>query len=259
MIPQTASTILKAIDVTQYFDGVRALTDVNLAVFDGECLAIIGPNGAGKTTFFNILTGLLRPSAGCIMFKNIDITAFAPHQRAAIGISRTMQITSIFPQLSVVDNVLVGVQGRHAPWELLRLKALPMDEMRRRAAEIVELVGLGDKAEAICANLSHGDQRLVEIALALSSDAKLLLLDEPTAGLSISETRHITGRLREIWQRKKLTIVIVEHDMEVALGLATRVAVFHQGACLAIGEPNAVMADAVVNSVYLKGPVRAEA
>lgn len=252
------SIVLEARGIAKQFGGLKALDNVDLKVIQGECLAIIGPNGAGKTTFFNILTGLLRESAGRILFEGVDITDYAPHRRAAIGISRTMQITSIFPQLSVFDNVLIGVQGPHAPWKALRLKALPVDEMRRRAAEIVELVGLGDNADVICANLSHGDQRLVEIALALSVEAKMLLLDEPTAGLSITETRYITSRLRDIWQRKKLTIVIVEHDMEVALGLATRVAVFHQGACLAIGEPKAIMADEVVNRVYLKGHTRAD-
>ena len=133
-----------------------------------------------------------------------------------------------------------------------------MEELRRRAADLVALVGLGDKAEVICANLSHGDQRLVEIALALSTESKLLLLDEPTAGMSVAETRYITERLREIWRSKKLTIVIVEHDMEVALGLATRVAVFHLGTCLAVGEPSEIMANPLVNSVYLKAPARAE-
>jgi branched-chain amino acid transport system ATP-binding protein len=259
MTAQVGSVILEASGIAKYFDGLKALTDVNLKVFRGECLAIIGPNGAGKTTFFNILTGLLRPTAGRILFEGADITDYAPHRRAALGISRTMQITSVFPRLSVLDNVLIGIQGQHAPWKILRLGSMPMDEMRRRAAEIVELVGLGEKADVICANLAHGDQRLVEIALALSVEAKLLLLDEPTAGLSLNETRHITGRLREIWERKKLTIVIVEHDMEVALGLATRVAVFHQGTCLAIGEPDVIMADEVVNRVYLKGHARAEA
>jgi len=259
MIPQTASSILETIGVTQHFDGVTALTDVNLEVFRGECLAIIGPNGAGKTTFFNVLTGLLRPSTGRIIFEGIDITDYAPHTRAAIGMSRTMQITSIFPRLSVLDNVLIGIQAHHSPWKVLRLVSLSIDEMRQQAAEIVELVGLGEKADVICADLSHGDQRLVEIALALSANAKLLLLDEPTAGLSVAESRHVTASLREIWERKKLTIVIVEHDMEVALGLATRVAVFHQGACLSTGDPETIMADPVVNSVYLKSPARAEA
>lgn len=251
--------ILEADGLAKDFGGLKALTDVSLKVIRGECLAIIGPNGAGKTTFFNMLTGLLRQTAGRILFEGTDITDYAPHKRAAIGISRTMQITSIFPHLSVFDNVLIGVQAAHSPWKALRLKVTPVDELRRRAAEIVDLVGLGGKTDATCANLSHGDQRLVEIALALSVEAKLLLLDEPTAGLSIAETRYITGRLRDIWQREKLTIVIVEHDMEVALGLATRVAVFHQGACLAIGDPKAIMADEVVNRVYLKGHTRADA
>lgn len=259
MTARAGSAILEASGIAKHFGGLKALTDVNLEVFRGECLAIIGPNGAGKTTFFNILTGLLRPTVGRILFEGTDITAYAPHSRAAIGISRTMQITSIFPRLSVLDNVLIGIQGQHAPWKVLRLGSLPIDEMLRRAAEIVELVGLGDKANVICANLAHGDQRLVELALALSIEAKLLLLDEPTAGLSPKETRHITGRLREIWENKKITIIIIEHDMEVALGLATRVAVFHLGTCLAVGEPAVIMADEVVNRVYLKGHARAEA
>jgi branched-chain amino acid transport system ATP-binding protein len=259
MSPSKENIVLEADGLAKSFGGLKALTDVNLKVIEGECLAIIGPNGAGKTTFFNMLTGLLRPTAGRILFEGTDITGYAPHRRAAIGISRTMQITSVFPHLSVFDNVLIGVQASHAPWKALRLKATPVEDLRRRAAEIVELVGLGGKADMTCANLSHGDQRLVEIALALSVDAKLLLLDEPTAGLSITETRYITDRLRDIWQRKKLTVVIVEHDMEVALGLATRVAVFHQGTCLATGDPKAIMADELVNRVYLKGHTRADA
>ena len=254
-----SSVILEASGIAKYFGGLKALTDVNLKVFRGECLAIIGPNGAGKTTFFNILTGLLKQTAGRILFEDIDISTYAAHKRAAIGISRTMQITSIFPHLYVLDNVLIGIQGQHAPWKLLRVRSLPMGEMRRQATEIVELVGLGEKADALCANLAHGEQRLVEIALALSVNARLLLLDEPTAGLSLNETRHITNRLREIWENKKLTIVIVEHDMEVALGLANRVAVFHEGTCIAIGEPSVIMADEVVNRVYLKGHAHADA
>ena len=259
MTAQAESIILEVRDIGKQFGGLTALANVNLKVFHGECLAIIGPNGAGKTTFFNILTGLLRQTAGRILFEGTDITDYATHRRAAIGISRTMQITSVFSGLSVLDNVLIGIQAAHAPWKLVRIGVLPVAEMRRRAAEIIEIVGLSEKADMKCANLGHGDQRLVEIALALSVEAKLLLLDEPTAGLSLKETRHITGRLREIWQRKKLTIVIVEHDMEVALGLATRVAVFHQGTCLAVGEPEAIMADEIVNRVYLKGHTRADA
>ena len=254
-----SSVILEAREIGKSFGGMTALSGLNLEVTRGECLAIIGPNGAGKTTFFNLLTGLLRPSTGRIFFEGADITGYSPDRRTALGISRTMQITSIFPRLSVLDNILIGVQAQHSPWNMLRYKAMSSAAMKERANELATLVGLHERAGEICANLAYGDQRLVELALALSIDAKLLLLDEPTAGLSPTETRHVTTQLANLHKRGRLTILIVEHDMEVAMGLATRVAVFHLGQCLATGEPDAIMQDERVNRAYLRGHTRVEA
>jgi branched-chain amino acid transport system ATP-binding protein len=249
--------LLSAVDIAKDFGGIHALSGVSLDVERGECLAIIGPNGAGKTTFFNVLTGLLRPSAGRVVFDGVDITDFPAHRRSRIGLARTMQITSVFLRLSVLDNVLIGVQARHSPWNLVRWGVPDLGQMTARAQELVSLVGLEDQIHTLCAHLAHGDQRRVEVALAMSSEAKLVLLDEPTAGLSPKETLEITARLRDIWHREKLTLIIVEHDMEVAMGLASRVAVLHQGECIAIGEPEAIMADETVNRVYLRGEGRA--
>lgn len=251
--------LLSASGIAKSFGGMQALSNVTLDVERGECLVVIGPNGAGKTTFFNVLTGILSPSAGRVVFDGTDITDFPAHRRARIGMARTMQITSVFPKLTVLDNVLIGVQAHHAPWKLVRLGVPGRAEMTARARELVELVGLGDKTDVPCANLAHGDQRLVEIALALSGEASLVLLDEPTAGLSPKETQEVTALLKDIWQQKRLTIVIVEHDMEVAMDLASRVAVLHQGECIAVGQPDEIMANETVNRVYLKGHSRAEA
>ena len=259
MTSGNGQALLRTGAITKSFGGMRALSGIDLSVERGECLAIIGPNGAGKTTLFNVLTGLLRPSSGSVTFDGVDITDCPPYRRAQLGMARTMQITSVFPESTVIENILIGVQSLRAPWRFMGRSGARSGQMRRDAEHLLELVGLQDMAEERCGTLAYGDQRLVEIALALSGGARLVLLDEPTAGMSPKETEDITGRLRGIWSEQGITLVIVEHDMDVVMNLASRIAVLHLGKCIAVGAPQAIMDDENVNRIYLRGEDSAEA
>ncbi len=239
--------ILKTTGLSRVFGGLLAVNDVNFAVQEGEIRAVIGPNGAGKTTFFNLITGVVPPTGGRILFRGEDITGLPVHQISRRGIARTVQVTSIFPTLTVSDNVWLGVQSRD------RLQPLAgragMRAVRQRVEEILALIGLAELAEAEAAELSHGDQRLLEIALALSTQPRLLLLDEPTAGLSAKETRDMVRVVKQLAARQ--TIIIVEHDMDVVMELADVITVLHMGRILAEGSPRATRENPLVQEVYL--------
>jgi branched-chain amino acid transport system ATP-binding protein len=243
---------LLAIDsLNKNFGGLQVVKNVSLSVSAGEALAIIGPNGAGKTTFFNLLTGLLSPSSGQIRFKGADISRTAIDERARLGIARTMQITSIFPDLSVSDNVLTAVMRHDSAWMAYGLVSRRAVTLRERAHEFLTLVGLQQHASTRCGDLAYGDQRLVEIAVALGSRPELLLLDEPTAGLSPRESATVTAQLKKIHAQTGLALIVVEHDMGVVAQLARRVAVFHLGACIIDDETATVMRHPLVRDVYL--------
>jgi len=241
--------ILEARGLTRTFGGLVAVNGVDFTVRTGEIRAVIGPNGAGKTTLFNLITGVLPPTSGQILFRGRDITGLPVHRISQQGIARTVQVTSIFPTLTVTENVWLGAQSRGRLHPLARRSR--MQSVRRQVEEIIALVGLREEAEAEAAELSHGDQRLLEIALALSTKPALLLLDEPTAGLSAKETRDMVRVVKQLAARQ--TIVIVEHDMDVVMELADTISVLHMGRTLAEGPPQATRENALVQKVYLGG------
>lgn len=244
-----STPILETRGLTCAFGGLIAVDHVDFIVPAGEVRAVIGPNGAGKTTFFNLITGVLPPTDGRIVFRGEDITGLPVHRISQKGIARTIQITSIFPTLTVTENVWLGVQSR----QQLRPLARPanMHAVHQRVNDIIALVGLQEASHAEAAELSHGDQRLLEIALALSTQPQLLLLDEPTAGLSAKETHDMVQVIKELSARH--TVIIVEHDMDVVMELADTITVLHMGQTLAEGTPQAIRENAQVQEVYLGG------
>jgi len=244
-----ADAILRTDGLTVRFGGLTALNGVSLAVQPGEIRAIIGPNGAGKSTFFNCVTGVLRPTAGRIVFEGEDIAGLPPHRISKKAIARSYQITNILPGATVLENVRIAVQSRHHSWSLLRHYRSYTDVIDRARA-VLESVGLGEDGDELAANLSHGAQRNLEIGIALATEPKLLCLDEPTAGMSVAETHATVELVRRI--AKDLTILIVEHDMEVVMGLARTITVFNYGEVLAEGTPAEIQANPRVQEVYLK-------
>lgn len=225
------------------------MAGIDLCVGVGERLAIIGPNGAGKTTLFGLISGELRADGGRIFFFGQDITGTPPSHRALLGLGRTYQLTNLFPGLSVVDNVLLALLAHS------RARAMPLRPLRtyhrlyESAGRLLDLLGLSDVGGVRVADLSYGEQREVEMALALAVRPRVLLLDEPTAGLSPAETRRMIEIIRDL--PEAMTILLIEHDMSVAFGVCRRVIVMHQGAIIAEGTPEAIRRNAQVREVYL--------
>ncbi|HXD06436.1 MAG TPA: ABC transporter ATP-binding protein [Burkholderiaceae bacterium] len=244
-------SLLEMSHLGKRFGSLVAVNDVSLSVEPGELRAIIGPNGAGKTTFFNLVSGGVAPSTGRIRFDGHDITDMPAHKRVALGIARTFQITEIFPELSVFENVRIGVEValglRLRPW----IGRARREEIRARVQHTLELAGLAAKSTRLAGELAHGDQRATEIAMALALNPKVLLLDEPTAGMGDQETYEIAQLIRRLHRDGRLTIVLIEHDMRVVFHLAQRVSVLDQGALLAEGTPQAIAADEAVQAAYL--------
>jgi branched-chain amino acid transport system ATP-binding protein len=235
--------------LTVRFGGLTALNQVNFAVAREEIRAIIGPNGAGKSTFFNCLTGVLRPSSGAILLGGENITGLPPNRISQKGIARSYQITNILPNATTLENVRIAAQSRRHGWSMLAHHRAYRDIIEK--AEIaLDSVGLLGKATELAANLSHGEQRTLEIAIALATEPQLLCLDEPTAGRSAAETHETMTLVRRI--AKNLTILIVEHDMQVVMELAHRITVFHYGEILAEGTPLEIRENARVMDVYLR-------
>jgi branched-chain amino acid transport system ATP-binding protein len=245
----SATGILRTDGLTVRFGGLTALNNVSVSVPRGQIRAVIGPNGAGKSTFFNCLTGVIRPTAGHIVFADEDITGLPPHLISRKGLARSYQITNILPGATVLENVRIAAQSRRHNWRMLRHHRAYTDVLDR-AHEVLASVELDAKSDELAANLSHGEQRTLEIAIALATEPKVLCLDEPTAGMSVAETHHTVGLIRHI--AANLTILIVEHDMEVVMGLADAITVLHYGEVLAEGAPAAIQANARVQEVYLK-------
>jgi branched-chain amino acid transport system ATP-binding protein len=236
-------------DVAVSFDGFQAVGGVSFTVPRGSISAIIGPNGAGKTTLFNLITGHIRPDRGQVRFKERDITGIAPHDLCRLGVGRSFQRTNIFPRLSVYDNVQAAfVSHRGRGWNLFA----PVERMYRAETEaLLEAVGLLDKAGEVSGFLSHGNQKQLELALALALEPELLLLDEPTAGMSATETRDSIRLIERIARDRGLTLLFTEHDMEVVFSISQRIAVLHQGKVIADGTPAEVRSDPEVRRVYL--------
>jgi branched-chain amino acid transport system ATP-binding protein len=231
------------------FGGLAAVNNVSLSVPRGEIRAIIGPNGAGKSTFFNCLTGVLRPTGGRILLDGEDVAALPPNKISRKGIARSYQITNILPGATVLENVRIAAQSRHHGWSLLNHHRA-FGDLIDRAQSVLEAVALRDKEEELAANLSHGEQRNLEIGIALATEPRLLCLDEPTAGMSVTETHATVDLIRRI--ARDLTILIVEHDMEVVMGLARTITVLHYGEVLAEGTPAEIQDNPRVQEVYLK-------
>jgi branched-chain amino acid transport system ATP-binding protein len=231
------------------FGGLRALHHVDLDVEPGERMVILGPNGAGKTTLFNLVTGLLRPTAGRIHLFERDITRLAPHRRARLGLGRTFQITTLFPKLTVLESVLLAVQGADGARFALHRPATAFPHLRERAHALLAEWSLTDRRHVPTRLLSYGEQRQVELILALAARPTVLLLDEPTAGLSPAETASVVAMIRRF--PPDVTILLIEHDMDVALELASRVTVLFQGQVLAQGTRDEIRRDARVAEIYL--------
>jgi branched-chain amino acid transport system ATP-binding protein len=244
-------SVLEVVRASKSFGSLVALREVSLAVEPGELRAVIGPNGAGKTTFFNLISGFFPPSTGTIVFDGVDITAMPAHRRVARGMARTFQITEIFPELTVAENVRIAAEVAAGyslrPW----LGRAAAAALRRHVDETLALAGVAAKADRLVSELAHGDQRATEIAMALALKPRLLLLDEPTAGMGDQETYDITQLIRRLHRDSNYTIVLIEHDMRVVFHLADRISVLDQGRLLAEGTPAEIAGNAAVQAAYL--------
>ncbi len=241
--------LLRTEELTIRFGGLTALNRVNFTVQRDEIRAIIGPNGAGKSTFFNCLTGVLRPSSGRILLDGDDVSGLAADRISQKGVARSYQITNILPNATTLENVRIAAQSRRHGWSLFTHYGAYRDVIEKAEAALAA-VGLASKADELAANLSHGEQRNLEIGIALATEPRLLCLDEPTAGMSAAETHDTMELVRRI--AKNLTILIVEHDMQVVMELAHRITVLHYGEILAEGTPAEIQRNPRVLEVYLK-------
>jgi len=244
-------TLLQVDGASKRFGNLVAIDDVSLTIEPGELRAIIGPNGAGKTTFFNLVSGLLSPTSGAIRFEGRDVTTLPPERRVALGMARTFQITEIFPELSVADNLRVAVEiaagYRLKPW----LGRAARAGVEARVSELLGLGGLADRKDVRAGALPHGDQRAAEIMMSLALKPRLLMLDEPTAGMGDQETYEIARLIRRLHRREGLTIMLIEHDMRVVFNLADRIMVLAEGRVLAEGTPQESADSDKVQAAYL--------
>jgi branched-chain amino acid transport system ATP-binding protein len=237
--------------LSKHFGGLQAVKGVTLEVHPGDRMGILGPNGAGKTTLFHLITGVLAPTSGQILLFGRDVTRWAPHRRSALGMARTFQITTLFPKLTVLDNVLLAVQGRRRMKFVMWRPLLCYRDVYEKARALLEGVGFWDRRLMEIRHLSHGEQRQLEIVLALASDPQLLLLDEPAAGLSTGESQEMAGFLRRLDPR--LAILMIEHDMDVAFTVVDSITVLHYGAIVEAGSLDQIRASPRVSDIYL-GP-----
>ena len=238
--------MIEARDLRRVFGGIAALDGVTLSVAEGERRAIIGPNGAGKTTLFNVLTGELAPTSGSVRLAGEDVTRRQPHELARRGLARMYQRNELFDPLSARENVALAIAASAGPY---RPFTSPHRSERATSDELLDRVGLAGKAKTAARALSHGERRQLELALALALRPRVLLLDEPTAGMSSAETARITELIAAL--DRSITVVIVEHDMDVVFRLADRISVLHEGRVLAEGTPEQMRGDRTVNEVYL--------
>jgi len=244
-------SLLQVENVSKHFGSLVAVKNVSMTVEANELRAIIGPNGAGKTTFFNLISGFFRQSSGRVIFDGNDISGLLPARRVWRGIARTFQVTEVFPELSVHENLRIPVEVasgfRLRPW----LSRDADKAVRARVGDLLTMGGLTGKSDRLVGELAHGDQRATEIMMALALKPRLLLLDEPTAGMGDQETYEITQLIRRLHKDGQLTIVLIEHDMRVVFHLADRITVLDQGSLLAEGAPKEIAANEAVQSAYL--------
>jgi branched-chain amino acid transport system ATP-binding protein len=232
------------------FGGLKAADDITLSFADGSLTAVIGPNGAGKSTFFNLITGALRPDRGQILLNGVEMAGRSPPDIVRHGIGRAFQVARIFPSLTVHETMLAAVGADQRRAGVLH-RRFPLTETRDRAEHAMEVLGLAGKRDRIAATLSHGDQKLLDIALALVLDPKVLLLDEPTAGMGTEERWRMIDKVHELWQRQKITVVFIEHAMDIVFKIAPEIVVLCYGRILAAGTPKAIRRDAAVIEAYL--------
>jgi branched-chain amino acid transport system ATP-binding protein len=244
-------SLLETVKLTKRFGSLVAVRDVSFAVEPGELHAVIGPNGAGKTTFFNLISGFFAPTAGTIRFDGRDIGGMPAHRRVALGMARTFQITEIFPELTLFENIRIAAEAGAGYGLRTWLSPHENAELERRVDETLELAALTRKTDRLVGELAHGDQRAAEIAMALALRPRLLMLDEPTAGMGDHETYEITGLIRRLHKDHRLTIVLIEHDMRVVFHLADRIAVLDRGTLLAEGTPEEIAGNEAVQTAYL--------
>jgi len=252
----TSPALLEVHALTRRFGGLIAVNNVSFRIYPGEIFGLIGPNGAGKTTLFNILTGLTPPSSGNIHYQGEDITRFRPHRIAARGIARTFQNIRLFGNLSALENVMIGQHVHTRSGVLSGVLGLPPGpaearQVRERAHELLDLVGLADRAQTKARMFAYGDQRRLELARALALQPRLLLLDEPAAGMNPNEKQTLSAFIREVHDRFDLTVVLIEHHVPLVMGLCDRIAVLHFGQLLALGDPAQVRNDPAVIEAYL--------
>jgi branched-chain amino acid transport system ATP-binding protein len=244
----SAAPILRAEGVAKKFGGFTALQGVSVEFYPDRLTSIIGPNGAGKSTFFNVLSGAFPPTEGKIFFQGDEITGLPQHQFAHRGIAKSFQITNLFPQLSVLENVRVAAQALRTTFDLWSPRRR-LSELTDKAEGLLSLVGLGHRRHEPAGNLAHGDQRALEIAVALASDPRLLLLDEPTAGMSPEEARQMMDLIQKLNQER--TVITVEHRMKLVMGISDHIVVLHHGQLLAEGAPDDIRRHDEVRRVYL--------
>jgi branched-chain amino acid transport system ATP-binding protein len=238
--------------LTKAFGALTAVNEVTIEVQEGSLHSVIGPNGAGKTTFFNLLTGQHSPTSGRIIFDGRDITGTPPHRIAHLGIARSFQRTSIFPVLSILDNVWLAAFARQESWRgLAWRRADRYPDLTRRALVVLGEVGLGEKAGLPAREISHGEQRQLELAIALAAAPRLLLLDEPAAGLSPDETQKMVTLVQKL--KGRYTIVLIEHKIDVVMSMSDRISVMHFGSVIAEGTPDEIRRNAEVRRAYLGG------
>jgi len=236
--------------LTKSFGGVKATDDVSVDFPDGSLTAVIGPNGAGKTTFFNLITGSLRPDSGRIMLDGFDLAGRSQADIVRAGIGRAFQVASIFRSLTV-EETMRAAAGADLRRATVLHRRFPLAETRDQAEQAMVMLGLIDKRRSVAAALSHGDQKLLDIALALVLRPKILLLDEPTAGMGMEERWRMIAKVRELWDKEKITVVFIEHDMDIVFKVAPHILVLCYGRILASGTPEAIRADSAVIDAYL--------
>ncbi|HOT99106.1 MAG: ABC transporter ATP-binding protein [Anaerolineaceae bacterium] len=246
-------TIIETQNLTKYFGALAAVDDVSLKIEAGTLHAIIGPNGAGKTTFFNMLSGNLKPTSGKVFYKGMDLTGKPIHRMIHLGIGRSFQITNIFPNLTVHENIRLASQAMEDNNFHFLMDTAKMVRCEERTAEVIERVGLKSQSLLPARALSHGDQRKLELGMILAPDPEVLLLDEPTAGMATDQVPELITLIQEVQRSGTKTVILVEHNMNVVMSVSDKITVMHQGKVLAEGTPAEIAANHEVQTAYLGG------